>query len=338
LKICFFTTFGRFLYNSIQKRKKIEMYPDFSYILHDLFGTATDNWASIIKTFGLLLALSFLTSAYFLYLELQRKKDLFPMRPMRDDQGNLVDAHPHQRVGDITIIAAISGILGAKILAIFESASTLQGFLKDPIHGLFSGSGLAIYGGLIGGFIGVYLYITKYLKMNPLYMMDAVAPALMFGYAVGRIGCQLSGDGDWGINNVAAAPSFIPEWLWAWDYPRNVMNEGIIMPEFTGIYRHRLATPVYPTPIYETVLATLIGTFLWQIRKKVDHLPGMLFMIYAVLNGVERFFIEKIRVNDKIDAFGMRFTQAELIAVMCVVGGLIGAFIIWKKKQTPLES
>ncbi len=309
------------------------MYPDFSYILHDLFGTSTDNWSSLIKTFGLLLAFAFLTSAYFLYLELLRKKDLFTTRPMRDDAGNLVDAYPHQRVGDITIIAAISGILGAKVLAIFESADTLNGFLANPIHGLFSGSGLAIYGGLIGGFIGVYFFITKYLKMNPLYMMDAVAPALMFGYAVGRIGCQLSGDGDWGINNSMPAPSMIPQWLWAWDYPRNVMNAGVVMPEFTGLYRHRLPIGVFPTPIYETVLATLIGIFLWKIRKKVDYLPGMLFMIYAILNGVERFWIEKIRVNDKINAFGLTFTQAEMIAVMCIIGGSIGAFVIWSRAR-----
>jgi phosphatidylglycerol---prolipoprotein diacylglyceryl transferase len=123
----------------------------------------------------------------------------------------------------------------------------------------------------------------------------------------------------------------------AWDYPRNVMNAGVVMPEFTGLYRHRLSAPVFPTPIYETVLAGLIGWFLWRIRKKVEHLPGFLFMVYAFLNGFERFWIEKIRVNDKLHAFGLDFTQAELIAVLCMVGGLIGGFWIWSKNKKTAE-
>lgn len=303
------------------------MYPDLSYFLHDIFGTAPDNWSALVKTFGLLLALSFLTSAYFLFLELRRKQHLFVPMPSRNEKGEIVMMYPHERVGDITIVAAISGIIGAKVFAIIESEKTLMGFLSDPIHGLFSGSGLAIYGGLVFGFLAVYWFITKKLKMNPLYMMDAVAPALIFGYAMGRVGCQLSGDGDWGIPNELPLPSwwFLPDWLWAYDYPRNVMNAGEVLPNAIGEFNHRLVPKVYPTPIYETFMATLIGIFLWAIRKKVEAWAGMLFMIYAILNGIERFMIEKIRVNDKL---WLNLTQAEIIAILLIIGGGIGAAVL----------
>jgi phosphatidylglycerol---prolipoprotein diacylglyceryl transferase len=315
------------------------MYPDLSYILHDLFGTPVDNFTAIVKTFGLFLALSFLAGAYLLRLELKRKaaQGLFPTTIIKDDAGNLVEAYPHDRVADITMIAGISGILGAKIFAILESAGSMRSFMHDPIHSFFSGSGLAIYGGLIGGFIGVYWFISKKLKMNPLYMMDAVAPALMIGYAVGRIGCQLSGDGDWGIA-AAHLPEgwFLPKWMWVQDYARNVVNDKShdFLPMgverivgFEGFYNTRLNPGVYPTPIYETILAGLITAFLWFLRKRLKF-AGQLFMVYLVLNGVERFFIEKIRVNDKIHAFGMHFTQAELIAVIITIIGIIGYFVL----------
>ena len=316
------------------------MYPDLSYILHDLFGTAPDNWSSIVKTFGLFLALSFLTAAYMLYLELKRKAGegiLLPHK-IKDEKGNLVDAYPHDRVGDITMVAAISGLLGAKIFAILESAENVKAFIDDPIHTFFSGSGIAMYGGLIGGFIGVYWFVTKKLNMNALHMMDAVAPALIMAYAVGRIGCQLSGDGDWGIVS-AVQPSwwFLPNWMWAYDFPRNVINSSDhpheIIQGFVGHYNTRLVPPVYPTPFYETVMSSLIGAFLWSLRKRLST-HGLLFMIYLVLNGIERFAIEKIRVNDKLHAFGITFTQAELIAILLIIIGIVWGSILYKRQKS----
>jgi phosphatidylglycerol---prolipoprotein diacylglyceryl transferase len=315
------------------------MYPDFSYIFHDLFGTAPDNWTAVIKTFGFFLALSFLTAAYMLFLELKRKAAegfLLPHK-IKDEKGNIQDAFPHDRVGDITMVAAISGLLGAKIFAILESAENVKAFIDDPIHTFFSGSGIAMYGGLIGGFVGVYWFVTKKLKMNALYMMDAVAPALIMAYAVGRIGCQLAGDGDWGIV-ASTQPSwwFLPDWLWAYGFPRNVVNSSghphDLIQGFVGHYNTALNPKVYPTPIYETFMSTLIGAFLWFIRKRIST-HGLLFMIYLVLNGVERFLIEKIRVNDKINAFGIRFTQAELIAVLLIFIGIIGGAILYSRQK-----
>jgi prolipoprotein diacylglyceryltransferase len=96
---------------------------------------------------------------------------------------------------------------------------------------------------------------------------------------------------------------------------------------FEGIYNTRLVPGVYPTPFYETILAGLITAFLWFLRKRLT-VAGQLFMVYLVLNGVERFFIEKIRVNDKIHAFGLTFTQAEMIAVIITIIGFIGYFVL----------
>ncbi|MBP8086587.1 MAG: prolipoprotein diacylglyceryl transferase, partial [Saprospiraceae bacterium] len=104
---------------------------------------------------------------------------------------------PHQRIGDITILAAISGIVGARLFSIIESEENIKAFIKDPLDQLLSGSGLAIYGGLILAFIVVYWFVRS-KGMKPIHVMDAVAPALIMGYAVGRLGCQFSGDGDWG--------------------------------------------------------------------------------------------------------------------------------------------
>ncbi len=312
------------------------MYPNLSYILHDLFGTSYDNWAQYIQTFGLFLALAFLTAAYALYLELKRKADqgLFEAQPVKDEKDNMKMAFPHERVGDITMIAAISGLLGAKIFAILESTDNIKAFFNDPIHTFFSGSGIAIYGGLIGGFIGVYWFVKKKLKMNPIYMMDAVAPALMFSYGVGRIGCQLSGDGDWGID-AAAMPSgwFLPSWMWSFDYPRNVVDSGIPIEGLNALHNHHLPIPVYPTPFYEVIMALTIGFFLWSIRKRIST-HGVLFMIYLILNGIERFFIEKIRVNDKlIDMPNFKMTQAELIAVLFVLIGIVGSYILIQRDK-----
>lgn len=313
------------------------MYPNLSYILHDLFGTSYDNWARYIQTFGLFMALAFLTAAYALYLELQRKaaQGLLQQQPAKDENGNMKMVYPHERVGDITMVAAISGLFGAKVFAILESVENIKAFLHDPITTFFSGSGIAIYGGLIGGFIGVYWFITRKLKMNPLYMMDAVAPALMISYGVGRIGCQMSGDGDWGID-APPIPNgwFLPNWMWSFDFPRNVVDSGIPIEGLNAMHHNHLPVGVYPTPFYEVIMAFGIFLFLWAIRKRVTT-HGVLFMIYLIFNGVERFFIEKIRVNDKlIDMPNFKMTQAELIAVIFVLIGIIGGFVLPQRQKT----
>ena len=383
------------------------MYPDLSYLFHDLFGSQPDNWTSIFKTFGLLLVISILSAAFILYTELKRKKGegvfegekavtvegspatlselisngifgfivgfklIYLLQHFDEFQADAagvllstkgtlwaglvfgllfvgiryweknrkklpkpveksVMLYPHDRIGDITIWAALSGIVGAKVFAIIED---IPSFLADPVGTFFSGSGLAIYGGLIGGFLGVYYYLRQH-KIPFWPVADAVAPALMIAYGIGRLGCHFSGDGDWGI--VAAAQPewwFLPDWLWSYDYPNNVAQDGVEMAGCEYTYCRRLEPAVYPTSVYETIMAFLVGGFLWMIRKRLP-VAGMLFFIYLIFNGVERFLIEKIRINTRYDLMGINLTQAELIAIGIFLTGVIGLFVLWRKKKS----
>lgn len=236
-----------------------------------------------------------------------------------------VQVYPHDRIGEITMIAAISGVLGAKIFALLED---LPAFFEDPIGTFVSGSGLAIYGGLIVGFFSVAYYLRR-KKIPIIHVVDAVAPALIIAYGVGRLGCHFSGDGDWGIT-AAAQPSwwFLPDWLWSYDYPQNVLNEGVPIEGCTANYCSRLDPAVYPTPLYESIMAFIIGGILWGIRKRLA-IPGMLFAIYLMFNGVERFFIEKIRVNEKYQVLGTPLTQAEIISILLFLVGAVTCFLLW---------
>lgn len=244
---------------------------------------------------------------------------------------------PSDRSFDITVRAAISSIIGAKLFAIFESAENVKAFLSDPIGQFFSGSGLAVYGGLIVAFGYCYWWVRS-KGMKPIHVMDAFAPSFMMGYAVGRIGCQLSGDGDWGIVNTADVPAwwFLPDWLWAYDYPQNVLQRGVPIEGCEGIYCNRLREPVYPTPVYETVVSLIIFALLWVWRKKVK-VAGMIFFIYLLLSGIERFFVEKIRVNDKIHMLGMELTQAEIISTVLVVIGIVGMALLHFRKVPTID-
>lgn len=239
---------------------------------------------------------------------------------------------PHDRIGDLTVMAAISGILGAKIFDIFDNFSN---FLNDPIGVFFSGSGLAIYGGVICGFLGVTWYMRKH-EIPFKHALDALAPAFVFAYGVGRLGCQFSGDGDWGIvADTMPEWWFFPEWLWAFDYPHNVNNDGILIADCAWNYCSKLPEAVYPTPIYEVFASLLIGGFLWAIRKRVQ-IAGMLFFMYLILNGVQRFFIEIIRVNVQHEFLGMNPSQAQIIAVVFVLIGITGS--LYLKRQAGKEA
>ncbi|NUO02737.1 MAG: prolipoprotein diacylglyceryl transferase [Saprospiraceae bacterium] len=237
-----------------------------------------------------------------------------------------VEIFPHDRIGEITLTAAISGVVGAKLFYIFEDFST---FLEHPMKTIFSGSGLTIYGGLIGGFIAVSWYLRR--NRIPLVpVLDAVAPALIVAYGIGRLGCHFSGDGDWGII-ASAQPSwwFLPDWLWSYDYPHNILREGIPLEGCQSRYCMHLGEAVYPTPLYETAMAFAIGGILWQAQKRF-HTPGLVFFLYLTLNGLERFWIEKIRVNSQYDLGFLQATQAEIIATLLFVTGLSGMIWMWR--------
>lgn len=269
---------------------------------------------------GLLLAAVFI---YWSYSE-KKKEQLKQPKIVKET------VHPYEIMGTLLLWAAVWGFIGAKI---FHNLEYWDDFIKDPIAGLLSFSGLTFYGGLIMGGAAVLYQSNKY-GIKWIHMLDIAGPGLMLAYAVGRIGCHLSGDGDWGIENVAPKPSWLswaPDWVWSFNYPHNVVNEGVRIPGCTGNYCNQLPLPVFPTAFYEVLMGLAIFAFLWSIRHKIK-IPGLMVSIYLILNGVERFLIETIRVNSKYHAFGLSFTQAELISFIMVVLGVIG--IIWSVRHT----
>jgi prolipoprotein diacylglyceryltransferase len=239
--------------------------------------------------------------------------------------------YPHQIVSEITMAAAIGGLLGAKVFHLLEYWSD---FIADPAGMFFSGSGLTMYGGLIVGGATVIWYGKKN-NIPPLHLCDATAPGLMLAYGTGRLGCQLSGDGDWGIVNNSPKPSvlnFLPDWVWSYKYPHNVVNEGVPIDGCVGKHCYELPEGVFPTPLYESVTCIALFFVLWAMRKKIK-VPGLLFSWFLIFNGIERFLIEGIRVNSKYHIGGLAFSQAQLISLLLLVTGLAGIFYFNKQKK-----
>lgn len=254
-------------------------------------------------------------AALFIYWDYKEKEKYKLAEPKQVK----ITVHPHELMGNMIVWAAVWGFLGAKI---FDNLEHWETFIQDPINGLLSFSGLTFYGGLICGGAAV-LYIANKHGIKPLHMLDVGGPGMMLAYSVGRIGCHFSGDGDWGIVNMQAKPfSWLPDWLWAYTYPNNVAMEGQPIPGCTGRFCAELPLPVYPTPIYEVIICFILFLILWKIRKRIK-LPGMLFGVYLMMNGAERFFIELIRVNTKYHVAGIAFTQAELISSLLFISGCI---------------
>lgn len=272
-----------------------------------------DSQSVLLSTDGNLLGGLALAALFAYWSHKEKEKTKLPT-PKKVE----VTILPHQLMSHMIVWAAIWGFFGAKI---FDNLEHWDTFIQDPIGGLLSFSGLTFYGGLICGGAAV-LYIAAKNGIKPLHMLDVGGPGMMLAYGVGRIGCHLSGDGDWGIVNLAAKPvSWLPDWLWAYTYPNNVAGEGVRIADCVGRFCNELPQPVYPTPLYEVFAALLIFWFLWSIRTKIKT-PGMMFGIYLMFAGVERLLIELIRVNTKYNVDGFAFTQAEMISVILFVSGV----------------
>jgi prolipoprotein diacylglyceryl transferase len=236
---------------------------------------------------------------------------------------------PHDRVGDIVLQAALWGFLGAKI---FHNLENLEELMLDPWGSLISFSGLTFYGGLILATIAIIVFIRKY-NMRVIHFADAMAPTMLFAYAAGRIGCHISGDGDWGISNLNPKPfTWLPDWIWSYQYPHNVVNAGVPIPGCVGNYCNQLPEGVYPTTFYEVIIMFILFLIVWMVRKKITQ-PGIITGIYFIFAGGERFFIEKIRVNNKYTFLPFQPTQAELISVILIVLGIV--FLVKSKSWFP---
>lgn len=256
-----------------------------------------------VYSYGLMLGIAFITASWILTKEIERKKL----------NANIAT--------EITILAIIFGIIGAKLFHLFEN---FDAFLEDPVGMAFSPGGLTFFGGLIVAVMAIWIYARK-KKIPFLYLADAAAPALALAYGIGRIGCHLAGDGDYGI------PTDLP---WGTNYengtvPPSVMFQGseIAQNYPDGILPDN--TPLHPTPIYEFLICLLIFGILWRLRKN-EWVQGKLFMFYLIFISIERFSVEFIRLNPRL-LFGL--SEAQLISVVLFTVGVIGLIYYAKNKD-----
>jgi prolipoprotein diacylglyceryltransferase len=309
----------------------------FLPVLIDFSVVNNDPQSYILSTkgdfiYGLLVMLAFLGFNYW-----QDKKQRLPEVVKEQKQ---ID--PSYHMGAITMAAFIGGIFGAKLFHILENMSQ---FYANPMDSILSFSGLTYYGGLIVGAASV-LFVAHKRGIPVLHMLDVGGPAMMLAYGTGRIGCHVSGDGDWGIVNELPKPKWmnlLPDWMWAYNYPNNVNKVCNPFTETDPRYLENIncdfnETPylianVFPTPFYEAIACALLFFVLWMLRKRLKY-AGVLFGIYLILNGLERFLIEKIRVNTIMDSFNM--TQAEIISFSLMLLG-VSLILFSLNKKIPVK-
>jgi phosphatidylglycerol---prolipoprotein diacylglyceryl transferase len=227
-----------------------------------------------IKTFGVVFALAFLSCGAVVWRRL----------------GEL--GKPVDWAYEIVFAALLGGVVGARAYYVIQNYSQVK---HDLLGHIFSGSGLVWYGGALGGAVAVFVWM-RWREALGLWMLDMCAPALALGYGIGRIGCQVSGDGDYGIR------SSLP---WAMGYPHGTV------PTPPGVR-------VQPTPIYETVTMCLLAYLLWKLRDRVR--PGVIFALYLLGSGLERFLVEFIRRNKEV-WIGLTAPQLESV-ILALIGAL----------------
>jgi phosphatidylglycerol:prolipoprotein diacylglycerol transferase len=258
-----------------------------------------------VYSYGLMLGIAFLLGGYVVSIELKRKK-----------------INPDLAAG-ITTLAVLFGIVGAKLLFLIENWSE---FVQRPLAMAFSGGGLTWYGGLVVAIIAVYLYL-KAKKAPLLKVWDAIGLGLMIAYGVGRIGCHLSGDGDYGF------PTNLP---WGTNYEKGLYPPSRAFesfPEITSQYPGGVvpdSTPLHPTPVYELLLSIVGFLILWRLRKR-GFPDGTLFMFYLMLASVFRFGIEFLRLNPRV-LVGL--SEAQFISSIVFFIGLFGVIYLQRKKES----
>ena len=233
-----------------------------------------------LQTFGLMFALAFLAAGLLIAKRLKE-----------------IDK-PVDWAYEIGFSALIGGVVGSRLYFLVQNYDSVS---DDLLGNLFSGSGLVWYGGLLGGALGVVLW-AWYRGFLGLALLDLTAPALALGYAIGRVGCQLSGDGDYG------EPWDGP---WAMSYP-----DGTVPTD----------DAVHPTPIYEALAMGFGAWLLWQLRDRFR--TGVLFALYLLYAGAERFLIEFIRRNEDV-ALGLTSAQLESLGMM--LAGLLWLYAVRRR-------
>jgi len=309
------------------------MFPTLSYLLRWLTGW---NLSLPIPTFGFFMALSFWAAYAVFTLEFRRKQRKSDGRPRQRGAAGPTEGgaagpteysvpaeiHIGRLMDRLLLYCGVIGFAGALLLAKLEDG---YGLWHHPWHWLLMYHGLTFYGGLLFGAV-TYLIILWRRGISLATAADIGSPGMLLAYAVGRLGCHLAGDGDWGIVNRIAKPSWLsraPDWVWAAHYPHNVMRQGFYIPGCRGDYCTVLPDAVFPTSLYESVGCLILFFLLWWLRRRLTA-PGLLFSIYSVMIGLERFLVEYIRVTPRHVYFGWRLTQAQLISLGFILIGVAG--------------
>jgi phosphatidylglycerol:prolipoprotein diacylglycerol transferase len=277
-------------------------FPYVTDVVNAIFGT---RWHLPFPTFGIIVAVAIVVATLVATRLVREYEELGTLPP-----------RAHRFVTDMVLVSVLAGIVGARVFDIFDN---FDRFISDPLSMIFTRAGFSIYGGLCFGILAGVIFVKR-RSVPVIPMLDATAPAMMLGYGLGRLGCQIAGDGDWGIAaNMLLKPGWLPNWLWAQTYAGNIA--GVII----------APAGVYPTPIYETMMALGIFWVLWRLRLH-ENRTGYLFSVYLLLAGFERLLIEKIRINARYDVFGAHLTQAEAISCLMVIAGLVGVIVTLHKK------
>jgi phosphatidylglycerol:prolipoprotein diacylglycerol transferase len=228
-----------------------------------------------LGTYGIMVATGLICGFFVMHADLVRR-------------GTIADAE------SIIGITGLAGLAGARLYHLLESPAE---FFANPWTLLFSTMGFAWFGAVIGGFIALVVLARRF-HMKMLLMLDVASPAAAIGYGVGRIGCLISGDGDYGI------PTSLP---WGMSFPNGLVPT---------------TERVHPTPIYEFLAALVIAYILWRIGGRgiaAAKPDGIVFAWYLILTGVARFLVEFIRLNQK-SFFGF-LTNAQTASAVSVIAG-----------------
>jgi phosphatidylglycerol:prolipoprotein diacylglycerol transferase len=255
-----------------------------------------------VHSFGLMLAIAFITSSVVLKKLFVREK----FNPEAAEQ--------------VVFTGAIAGLIGSKLYyLLFEAFDRL---LKDPLDMIFSGAGLTWYGGFVLAFAAIVWVIRRH-KLPVMRSVDLISMVVPLGYGIGRIGCHLAGDGDYG-----------KPWdgIFATDYSRGIVppSQAFYGTDIAKNYPNGIVpdhTLVHPTPAYETVLSISVFAILWMINRR-RPVPGTILASYFVLGGLERFSIEFLRINP-IVAFGL--SGAQLISLAMIAGGAV--WLVWLRRK-----
>jgi len=259
-----------------------------------------------IYSYGLMMALGFIAGDLLLSRECRR-------RGFDSELGTA-----------IVVWGAIGGLAGARLYDVLDN---WPAYMSHPASIIFSGAGFIWYGGLIGGVVSTWL-VAKRHRVPFLTVADMCAAPLVLGMAFGRLGCLLSGDGDWGL------PSRLP---WAMAFPKAIVGWGpdtVLTLDSRGnlVSGFYPGVRVHPTPIYEAILYVAIFALLWSIRKRVT-IEGELFYFYLILAGTARFVVEFVRINPRL-LWGL--SEAQIISLVMIAAGSMAWY--WSRRRAETVS